>query len=313
MIFDKLKKNNFYLFRLLTVGLVFFLASCDSGKREPKTRTQIVVSTLMIAEGVSYMTRESADVIALMGPGVDPHLFRPSANDLQLLRNADIIILNGLHLEGRMGEMMEALRKEKTVLLVTDFLAKEDILFSGDDLAQPDPHCWMAPGLWAKAMRGLGVRLKELLATDTAITRHTEFYADSLLRLDSMIRTGLAQVPPAARVLVTSHDAFRYFGRAYGWEVRGLQGISTASDIGIREIGSMADFLRARRIRAVFPESSVSARNLEAVLAACKARNHSVNIAPPLYTDAPGSEGTSEATYSGMLLHNQQILTRALK
>lgn len=312
MIFDKLK-NNYCLFWLIPAGILFVLVSCNAGKKSPDAKTRIVVSTLMIAEGVSYITRESAEVTALMGPGVDPHLFRPSAADLQLLRSADIIILNGLHLEGRMGEMMEALKKEKTILQVTDYMPEADILYSGDNLSQPDPHCWMAPGLWAKAMEGLGKRLGELIPADTAIARHTQMYADSLLRLDSLIRSGLDQVPPDRRILVTSHDAFRYFGRAYGWEVRGLQGISTASDIGIREIGGMADFLSSRRIRAVFPESSVSARNLEAVLAACKARNHSVSIGPPLYTDAPGSAGTPEATYSGMLRHNQQILTRALQ
>lgn len=312
MIFDTLK-NNFRLFWLVAAGFLSVLASCDSNTKGPESKTRIVVSTLMIAEGVSYITRESAEVVALMGPGVDPHLYRPSAADLQILRSADIIILNGLHLEGRMGEMIEALRKDKTILQVADFMAESDILYSGDDLAQPDPHCWMAPALWGKAMKGLGERLGELLPADTAIARHTQMYADSLLRLDSLIRSGLDQVPPDSRILVTSHDAFRYFGRAYGWEVRGLQGISTASDIGIREIGGMADFLSSRRIRAVFPESSVSARNLEAVLAACKARNHSVSIGPPLYTDAPGSAGTPEATYSGMLRHNQQVLTRALQ
>lgn len=307
-----LSKNKFYLSLLFVLG--FFLVACE-GKEQTQAqgKPKILVSTLMIAEGVQFMVGDLAEVSSLMGAGVDPHLFRPTAGDLEKMRSAEIIILNGLHLEGRLGEITEALKREKKILFVADYVPKEKILYAGNSMQSPDPHIWMDPLLWADAMAKLSSELVNSLNADSSIVVRANLYADSLRVLHRKIQDGLSSVPVSKRVLVTSHDAFQYFGRAYGWEVKGLQGISTASDIGIREVSEMVRFLCARKIPAVFPEASVSERNLEAVLRGCEGKGHFVRIGPVLYTDAPGSEGTPEGTYSGMLMHNQESLKRLLQ
>lgn len=307
-----LSKNKFYVILFLVMGIL--LVSCNGQEQtETKGKPRILVSTLMIAEGVQFMVGDLAEVSSLMGSGVDPHLFRPTAGDLEKMRSADIIILNGLHLEGRLGEITEALKREKTILFVSDYIPQEKILYADNSMQSPDPHVWMDPLLWADAMALLSREIASELNKDSSITARGNSYADSLRVLHQKIQDGLASVPVSKRVLVTSHDAFQYFGRAYGWEVKGLQGISTASDIGIREVSEMVNFLCTRKIPAVFPEASVSERNLEAVLRGCAGKGHSIRIGPVLYTDAPGSEGTAEGTYSGMLLHNQESLKQLLQ
>jgi len=290
------------------------IVSCSSDTTSEKgVKPNILVSTLMIAEGVENIVGNQAEVNCLMGPGVDPHLFRPTAADLNKMRQADIIILNGLHLEGRLGEITQALQKEKTILFVSDYIDSSRILYEGATQASPDPHIWMDPSLWAQGMQGISEKISEYLKGDTTILARGKLYTDSLSSLHKRIQNGLNEIPTERRVLVTAHDAFQYFSRAYAWEVKGLQGISTASDIGIREVSEMVNFLAKRKIPAVFPESAVSERNLEAVIRACAAKGHTVAIGPVLFTDAPGSEGSPEGSYSGMLLSNMNALRSQLR
>lgn len=300
---------------LSCILILIFFSACDSeSKKTTTSRPRVLTTTLMLEEGVSQILSETAEVQSLMGAGVDPHLFRPSARDLSLLREADLIVVNGLHLEGRLGEVLSILGKQKPVLVIADGLSRKKLLQAEYDSALSDPHIWMDPVLWSEGMVYLSRELAKWHPADSAeILLRGIAYRDSLLRLDSVIRAGLNTVPVSRRVLITSHDAFRYFGRAYQWEVKGLQGISTASDIGIREIQNLVDFISSRKIPVVFPEASVSPRNLEAVISGCRQRGISVLTGPVMYTDAPGTSGTEEATYSGMLLHNQKILSEWLR
>lgn len=287
--------------------------SCETKSTSQVNKPKILVTTLMLQEGIAFMTEGYAEVDVLMGPGVDPHLYKPTPEDLRKMREADILILNGLHLEGRLSEITKALNKDKKVYYLSDYIPASEILYSGDIATSPDPHIWMAPTLWATGMKALGRALGAEFKQDSILSSRGDLYADSLMRLNAEIQAGLNKIPPSNRVLVTSHDAFRYFGKAYNWEVKGLQGISTSSDIGIREVRDLVSFLCQRRLPTVFPESSVSIRNLEAVVRACKEKGHLVETGPHLYTDAPGNAGTPEGTYSGMLKYNQEILSQWLQ
>lgn len=301
---------------MVLAGLMISGCSDNRGQEEnvDKATIRLTATTGMIGDALINITGERAQVEILMGSGVDPHLFKASQGDLKKLSQADIVFYNGLHLEGKMAEVLEKLARQKTVLAVANGVDKAQLLFSPEFPDTKDPHIWFDVKLWSQAVAYISESLQK------ADTAGSKFYkantAAYLLRLDSLdawVRNEINSIPEEGRVLITAHDAFGYFGRAYNIEVRGLQGISTLSDFGLRDITSLVDFISSRKIKAVFVETSVSPKAIQAVVEGCRKKGHEVKIGGTLYSDAMGRAGTPEGTYVGMVEANVRIIVEALK
>jgi manganese/zinc/iron transport system substrate-binding protein len=305
----------------MLIALVASGGGCDSGPkagvREVATFSgdgpiEVVSTTGMVAEVVERVGGERVRVSALMGAGVDPHLYKPSPGDISALSKADAIFFSGLHLEGKMGDVLERLGRSKPAVAVAEGIEPDRLI----DLegGQVDPHVWFDVALWSETIEVVreAMTIFDPSSAD-AYARNAEAYRLELADLDEEVRSRIAEIPEHRRVLVTAHDAFGYFGRAYDVEVRGIQGISTESEAGVREINELVDELVDRRIPAVFVESSVSDRNVRALVEGCEARGHRMRIGGQLYSDAMGAAGTPEGTYPGMVRHNVGTIAEALR
>lgn len=294
------------------LGLVALLVAAGGPARAAEP-LHIVATTGMIADAVTQVGGDRVEVVALMGPGVDPHLYRPTASDIARIARADAVFYHGLNLEAQLREFLERLGSRVPVVALADGLPHDRLHENPDYANQFDPHVWMDPRLW----RGVVIEAADALSRmDPA---GAEIYAANanayLAEVDALADYGdrvLSSVPEGARVLVTAHDAFGYFGAAHGFEVLGIQGISTNSEAGVRQIESLVDTLVSRDIGAIFIESSVSDRNVRALIEGAAARGHTVKIGGELYSDAMGTPGTYEGTYIGMIDHNVTIITDAL-
>lgn len=272
----------------------------------------VTTTTAMVADLVKNIGRERVEVTALMGPGVDPHLYKASEGDIFKLAGARIIFYNGLHLEGRMGEILGRMGREKPVVAVGEGIPEEAILRTED--GAEDPHIWFDVSLWMQAAEVVRDALIELDPAHAGQYQvNAAAYLQELEALHQYARAQLGSVPRQQRVLVTAHDAFGYFGRAYDLEVMGLQGFSTATEYGLADVQRMVDLLVDRRIKAVFVESSVPRRSVEALVQGAGARGHQVVIGGELFSDAMGAGGTPEGTYVGMVRHNVDQIVNALK
>lgn len=275
---------------------------------------KIVATTGMIADAARQLVGPAAEVQGLMGPGIDPHGWRPTRSDMLALTRADVVLWHGLHLEQPLMELMEQLAKTKPVIAVAETVPQADRLAFPDYPDRPDPHVWMDPKLWSLVVTHTAGALAEALPAlpradlDAALAA----YQGQITALDSYARGVLDSVPPAARVLVTAHDAFGYFGRAYGFEVEGVQGISTESEAGLARMGELVDLMVERRVGAVFVESSVPDRAMRALVEGAAARGWQVAIGGELYSDAMGTPGSYEGTWIGMIDHNVTTIARAL-
>jgi manganese/zinc/iron transport system substrate-binding protein len=269
----------------------------------------------MITDIVREVGGERVAVSGLMGPGVDPHLYKPTAGDVRLLEDADLIFYNGLHLEGRMSELFEKMAAGGTpTVAVTRDIQPARLRRSEQYPDQSDPHVWFDVRLWQEAVRTVAAELARLDPEGAATYQaNAEAYLRELDELDAYVQERVESLPEASRVLVTAHDAFGYFGDRYGVQVRGLQGTSTAAEAGAADVQDLADFIAARRIRAIFVESSVPHRTIEAVRAAVQARGWDVALGGELFSDAMGDEGTPEGSYAGMVRHNVDTLVEALR
>jgi manganese/zinc/iron transport system substrate-binding protein len=267
----------------------------------------VVATTSMIGDAARRLT--GAEVPALLGPGMDPHSHRPTRGDILALARADLILWHGLHLEAQLIEVLGELAQKKTVVPVADALPKELLRTDPTYPDRPDPHVWMDPALWHQVVAEIG---RALTGAGYDVTATASAYATEIAALGDYSATVLNTVPAERRVLVTAHDAFGYFGRAYGWQVEGIQGISTDSEAGLVRIGDLVDLLVARNIPAVFVESSVSDRAIRALIEGAAAQGHEVVIGGELFSDAMGQEGSHEGTWIGMIDHNVTTITRAL-
>ena len=268
----------------------------------------------MINDIVKNIGGNRVESQALMGAGVDPHLYKATPGDLRKLSNADVVFYNGLHLEGKMSDILEKLQTKKPSIPVVGNLPKEELLEFEDAPEFPDPHVWFDVKKWIFAANAVRDELAEFDAAHADdYNANADEYIKKLETLDEYVRTQMAIVPKDRRVLVTAHDAFNYFGRAYDVEVMGLQGISTASEASLRDVQRVVDELVKRKIKAAFVESSVPRRNIEAVVQGAKARGWRVHIGGELFSDAMGKAGTPEGTYDGMVRHNVNIIVGALK
>ena len=273
---------------------------------------QVVCTTGMVADLAKNVGGEHVKVSSLMGAGVDPHLFTASPSDVSQLRRADLILYSGLHLEGKLAELLGRIGESKPTVAVAEKIAHEKII--SDESGAHDPHVWFDVSLWSEAAAAAAEALVAFDPPNADTYRaNLKTYQSRLSELHEYAKAEVSTIPTDRRVLVTAHDAFHYFGRAYGIEVRGIQGISTTSEAGVRQVRELVDYLVERKIKAVFVETSVSDQNVRSLLEGCAARGHQVVIGGTLYSDAMGEEGTPEGTYEGMVRHNVETIVKALK
>jgi len=302
---------------IILIQLLLFIGCAET--KQKNTRPQIICTTGMIADALQNICGNWADVNALMGAGVDPHLYKASQGDTEKLSNADLIVYNGLHLEGKMEAVLKKLAARKKVIPLGEYLSPTALLPTGDaaqsfeNAGSIDPHIWMDLQLWKSALEKLHSDLMLQFPEHKAeIAANYKKYAQNIDSTHNVMLELIKAIPPNQRLMITSHDAFRYFGRAYTLEVKGLQGISTVSELGLQDITQMVNLLSSRKINAVFVESSVSDKAIASVIEGCAAKGHPLKKGGTLFSDAPGNAGTPEATYCGMMLHNAQTIAGAL-
>lgn len=305
-----LRRSLFFI--ALLIALPF--AACGPQEKTAGDSYVVVATVGMIADIVREVAGDRANVKGIIGEGVDPHLYKPTSTDVKALQAADIIFYNGLMLEGKMGDVLVRLAGSgKKVHAVTEAILEESDYVITDETEHYDPHVWMDVQGWKKAVAVVEAALSEFDPAHAESYRvNAAAYQENLTKLDHYARTSIASIPEAQRVLVTAHDAFHYLSRAYGIEVRGVQGMSTESEAGVKDIETLVSFLVERKIPAVFVETSVSDKNVRALLEGAAAKGHRVIIGGELYSDAMGPAGTYEGTYLGMIDHNITTITRAL-
>lgn len=292
------------------------LAACGQQASPSASGGKVRVTTTigMITDVVKEIGGEHVEVTGLMKAGVDPHLYKASQGDVDKLEKADIIFYNGLHLEGKMVEIFEKMEQKKTVVAVSKAIDRSKLRSGAAMETEYDPHIWFDVRHWMKAAETIR---DTLAASDPAHANDYRSRADAYLKkleqLHAEVQTTIGAIPAKQRVLVTAHDAFGYFGDAYGIEVTGLQGISTATEAGTKDVTTLRDFLIERQIKAVFIESSVSRKAIDAVIQGAKQKGHDIRIGGELFSDAMGEEGTPEGTYIGMVRHNAKTIADALK
>ena len=303
---------------LLVFGLVLLLTACGQSAEQPaadlsERPIRIVTTIGMITDITENVGGERVDVTGLMGPGVDPHLYKASEGDVSSLTEADVIFYNGLHLEAKMGEVLEQMGSRITTVAVTKDVDESLLLTPPEFEGAHDPHVWFDVTIWMTAVEAVRDTLIKVDPGSADLYRaNAETYLGELAELDAYVREQAARVPEKQRVVITAHDAFNYFGRAYNFEVRGLQGISTATEAGTEDVQDLAAFIAENQIPAVFVESSVPVRNIEAVQAAVQSKGFAVSIGGELYSDAMGDWGTEDGTYIGMVRHNVDTIVGAL-
>lgn len=301
--------DNFMRYSILLVVLLVstLLAACGSGASGAKSGgpIQAITTTGMIADVVKNVGGGNVRVTALMGPGVDPHLYKATEGDVGKLSNADIIFYNGLHLEARMTDIFEQIGRNKPTVAVSDAIPTELILTSPRFQNQSDPHVWMDPKLWSYTIDAVRDALTKLDPEHaSAYAANAAAYHKQIDDLTAYVLSQVDKVPPERRVLITAHDAFQYFGRGFSYEVFAPQGISTAAEAGVDDIRRVIDLAVERDIPAIFIESSVPPDVVEAIVAGAKDRGHELAIGGKLYSDAMGDPNTPDGAYVGMIRHN---------
>lgn len=287
-------------------------AGASSGS--PGAKLPVVATTGMIADAAARVGGDRVEVTGLMGPGVDPHLYKASEGDLRRLQGAALILYNGLNLEGKMGDILVQMARKRPTVAVTDAIDPSLLREPPEFQGHYDPHVWFDVSLWRRVVDRIAAAIAEVAPDGrAAFEANAKAYGAELDALHEWCRTEIARVPKDRRVLITAHDAFGYFGRAYDIEVIGLQGISTVSDFSLADVTRLVDTIVARKIKAVFVESSVPKRAIEAVVEGCRARGHEVRIGGTLFSDAMGAPGTPEGTYVGMVRHNVRTIVEALR
>jgi manganese/zinc/iron transport system substrate-binding protein len=303
-------KKYFVLFCLCAL----LLSNCKN-KKEDNGKLNIVTTTSMITDLVKNIGGDSINIQGLMGSGVDPHLYKASEGDVSKLVNADIIFYNGLHLEGKLVEVFDKMGSAtKTPIALANQLDETTLIGSDYFASNYDPHVWFDIDYFKQFAEKVAIVLSEKDPKNKAVFEANKVsYISKLERLQNNVKSIIETLPKDKRILVTAHDAFNYFGKAYGFEVVGLQGLSTATEAGVQDVQQLAAFIIEKKIKAVFVESSVPKRTIEALQAAVKSKGHDVEIGGTLYSDALGNAGTVEGTYIGMFAYNVNTIVNALK
>ncbi len=310
--------------RLLLLALsVFLTLGCRTGQSgsdganfeqwDGRPPFRLVTTTSIMADSVRRLAGERAEVTALVGEGVDPHLYNPTRSDVARLRAAHLVFYHGHLLEGRMGDVLGRLGQTRPVVALGERVSGELLLTAEQGEDSFDPHLWMDPKIWGEVMRQAAAELSDFDPDGKEqYEQALDDYLEELAATEEYIRSIVATVPAGASVLVTAHDAFRYFGRAYGIEVIGIQGLSTDSEAGLEDLNRLVDLLVERQIPAVFVESSVADKNVRALVEGAAARGFQVRVGGELYSDSLGSPGSYQGTYLGMMDHNATTVVRAL-
>jgi manganese/zinc/iron transport system substrate-binding protein len=307
--------STFALLFLLLVGC----GGSDDTSENGNHPLKVVCTTTMVTDLVEAVGGDSVEVLGLMGPGVDPHLFKPTASDVTKLQGADVIFYSGLHLEGRMAELFSKLEaRDKAVYAVTAGIPATALLAPPEFEGHPDPHVWGDASLWAQTVPTVVEALSEATPSHAAAFKERgEAYTAEMKALHEWAKKRVAELPKPKRILVTSHDAFNYLGRAYGFQVVGVQGISTVTEAGLADVAKVVDFIKANGVKAIFVESSVPRVTIERI-----SQDSGAVVGGELFSDAMGAPGQIEevagetydvGTYSGMLKHNINTAVEALK
>ena len=309
------KKMNLTIILSLIMMFFIMLISCGKLKEKPHStgKIRVTTTTTMLTDLVKTIGGDKVEVTGLMGEGVDPHLYSASAGDIEKLANADVIVYGGLHLEGKMTEVFEKLSTlDKAILNVGSKLDKKKVhLIDGET---PDPHVWFNTEMWETEARAVAVELGKFDAKNKDYyMKNFENYKIQLDELTNYVKKRIEEIPPKSRVLVTAHDAFNYFGEQFGLEVRAIQGVSTDSETGTKNISDLANFIAERNIKAVFVESSVPKKSIEALQEAVKARGKEIKIGGELYSDSLGDKQHNAETYIKTVKANADTIVNALK
>lgn len=303
--------KNLYIW-VVSYCTLIVVGCTDNSKKDDGSLT-IVTTTGIIGDCIGEIVGEQAEVISLMGAGVDPHLYKATQGDLEKLSNADIIVYNGLHLEGKMAKMLENYAKQKPVFALGDYVTQSSLKKVDEVSDLVDPHIWFNPEVWLEGLQGVAIGLNKLEGLGNTMLNFEDYKKEVLTTSENLTELLDSNLREDKRILITSHDAFSYFGDAYGFQVRGLQGISTAAEYGAKDVKSLIDFVIDNDIKAVFVETSVSDKNLKAVIEGAKARGYNLKIGGTLYSDALGDQGTGANHYIGMLTSNVETVIAGLK
>lgn len=301
---------------LACLTLAVMLAACGTKDAFSGSEGKIKITATigMITDVVKEIGGEHVEVIGLMGSGVDPHLYKASQGDIAKLDQADIVFYNGLHLEGKMVEIFERMEKKKPTVAVASKIDTSQLRAGDEEMGEFDPHIWFDVRLWMTATETIRDALIEFDSAHAAdYQKNADAYLKQLEQLHKEVTDKINTIPESSRVLVTAHDAFGYFGDAYGIKVMGLQGLSTASEAGTKDVTDLRDYLIENKIKAVFIETSVPDKAIKAVIQGAKEKGHELKIGGELFSDAMGKDGTPEGTYIGMVRHNVDTIVNALK
>lgn len=307
--------KNIKMKKITILLIIVIMISCNKKTTKENGKLNIVTTTTMITDLVKNIGGNQVNINGLMGSGVDPHLYKASEGDVSKLFNADIIIYNGLHLEGKLEEVFEKMKHQnKKIIVASDTISKKNLIESENFASNYDPHIWFDINNWSKITSYISKKLINLDPKNELIyKKNTQQYLIKLKKLNTQINSKINELPENKRVLVTAHDAFNYFGKQHKFNVVGLQGLSTATEAGVQDVQKLAKFIINNKIKAIFVESSVPKRTIEALQEAVNAQGHQVLIGGTLYSDALGNKGTIEGTYTGMYNHNVNIIVDALK
>lgn len=300
--------------QILFLFLVFLIGCNSSSNREQKTKPHVVATTGMLYDAVLNIVGDRMTAEAIMGPGVDPHLYKATQGDLAKLNQADLIVFNGILLEGKMSEILFKLGRQKPIVAAAESIPENLLMQSVDYQDALDPHVWFDVSRWKYVVNEIS---KNIIRLDSVnhqyYKQNTESYLSQLDSLHSYVSTRIQEIPADQRILVTAHDAFGYFGDAYNIQVEALQGMSTVADFGLKDIANLIDLIIENKIKAIFVETSVSTKSINAVVTGCREKGHEVRIGGALYSDAMGAFGTEEGTYIGMFKKNVDTIVEALK
>ncbi|MER2107344.1 MAG: zinc ABC transporter substrate-binding protein [Solibacillus sp.] len=298
-------------------ALSLLLAACNANEVEKsgaEKEGNVVATTGQIADAVKIISGDKLTVTTLMGPGVDPHLYKATQSDMTKLDDAEVIFYNGLHLEGQLQDIFDQMSKEKTVFAAAEVLEKAHLLADEENSTLHDPHVWFDVSLWKEVVDHVGDTLvEEYPQYEEEFETNEKAFLEELDQLATFVEKRVAEIPAEQRILVTAHDAFNYFGESLDFEVSGLQGLSTEAEYGVKDVENMVNYLVENNVKAIFVESSVSDKAMTAVIEGAKEKGHDVVIGGELFSDAMGAEGTEEGTYIGMYKHNVNSIVDALK
>jgi len=302
------------LLQLLSLFLFASLFLYGCGNDEPADNDErpfVVTTTNLIRDVVENVGGDDVRVVSIMGPGVDPHIYRATPRDFRRMEQSDLVLYNGLFLEGRLSEILDRLGDQSRA--VTGSIPREQLIDATDFGGAYDPHVWFDAELWTYVVMDVRDALIKLLPErEEDFARRADEYRNELLDLHEYAKSRIQSIPEERRIMITAHDAFQYFGRAYGIEVRGLQGLSTATEFGIQDVTRMVSLIIERNIPAIFIETGVSTRAIESVITGVRDRGYQVRLGGSLFSDSMGALGTPEGTYAGMFRHNVETIVQAL-